>query len=96
MALLLLVMKKVTCLFCSKVNRDACVRAHNAKRALHWDTSPLVWDAKLTEEAQVWADKLVMLGYMEHSSVDDQGENLYMSWSTAPIAATCSQAVEAW
>ena len=96
MALLLLIIKKVTFLFCSKVNQDACVRAHNAKRALHKDTSPLVWDAKLAEDAQAWADYLVTLGHMVHASVADQGENLYMSSSTAPIVATCSQAVEAW
>ena len=96
MVLPLLIIMKVTILFCSKVNQDACVRAHNAKRALHKDTAPLVWDAKLAEDARDWADHLVTLGHMVHDSVVDQGENLYMSWSTAPIAATCSQAVEAW
>ena len=89
-------MKKVTFLFCSKVNQDACLQAHNAKRALHEDTSPLIWDAELAEDAQAWADHLVTLGKMVHSSVVDQGENLYVAWSTVPIAATCSQAVEAW
>jgi len=78
------------------VNQYACVRAHNAKRALHEDTSELVWDAKLAEDAQAWADHLVRLGHMVHSSVPDQGENLYMSWSKASTAATCSQAVQAW
>lgn len=74
----------------------ACLRAHNAKRALHADTSPLVWDAKLAQDARAWADHLVRLGKLEHSSVAGQGENLYASWSTAPTAATCKQAVEAW
>ena len=76
------------------MNQYACLEAHNAKRALHEDTSPLVWDAKLAEDAQAWADHLLWLGRMEHSSVTDQGENLY--WSTAPTAATCSEAVQAW
>ena len=83
-------------LFCSKVDQHACLQAHNAKRRLHDDTPQLVWDAMLAEDAQAWANHLVRLGHMEHSSVADQGENLYESWSTAPTAATCSQAVQAW
>lgn len=91
-----LIIKKVKFYFCSKVDEYACLRAHNAKRALHADTSPLVWDAKLAQDARAWADHLVRLGKLEHSSVAGQGENLYASWSTAPTAATCKQAVEAW
>jgi len=78
------------------VNQYACIGAHNAKRALHEHTPELVWDAKLAEDAQAWANHLVRLGSMVHAPFVDQGENLYKSWSTAPTAATCSQAVESW
>lgn len=78
------------------MDQDACLKAHNDKRKLH-DTSPLVWDAELAKDAQAWANHLLGLGYLTHAPVsDDQGENLYMSISTVPTDATCSQAVEAW
>ncbi|KAL9981257.1 hypothetical protein ACROYT_G009934 [Oculina patagonica] len=40
---------------------NACLRAHNERRALH-GASPLVWDDALVQSAQVWADHLAATG----------------------------------
>ncbi|KAL9981253.1 hypothetical protein ACROYT_G009930 [Oculina patagonica] len=40
------------------VDEDACLQAHNSKRALHQNTPALVWDATLAQDAKDWADHL--------------------------------------
>lgn len=77
------------------MDQDACLKAHNTKRALY-DISPLVWDAELAKDTQAWANHLMRLGYLKHAPPGDQGENLYITISTVPKEATCSQAVEVW
>lgn len=83
-------------MFNAEVNQNDCLQAHNAKRALHAGTSPLVWDATLAQHAQAWANHLVDLGFMQHSEGTGEGENLYEIWSTSRTDATCAGAVQAW
>ncbi|XP_078362793.1 Golgi-associated plant pathogenesis-related protein 1-like isoform X2 [Oculina patagonica] len=77
------------------VDQNACLRAHNAKRAQH-GASPLVWDAGLAKEAQDWADHLADIERMEHAQGTGEGENLYEIWITNKQDATCPDAVQAW
>ena len=79
------------------VDPEACLKAHNEKRALHKDTQPLEWDDGLAGMAKVWADHMMKIGEMKHSTNQqrpDQGENLY--WSSRGTASTCTEAVKAW
>lgn len=45
-------------LFAHVVDPDACLKAHNEKRALHPGTPMLVWDDTLAQHAKTWADHL--------------------------------------
>lgn len=78
-----------------KVNIHECLKAHNSKRALH-GARPLTWDSSLAREAQVWALDLATRNIMEHAQSNDDGENLYQSFTTSSKPATCKEAVEAW
>lgn len=56
---------------------EDCLRAHNAKRALHQDTPALVWDAKLARRAKKWAKRLAKTGTLQHDpNLRSEGENL--------------------
>lgn len=92
-----LITKKLKFIFCFPVNPNTCLQAHNAKRKLHVETSPLVWDATLAQHAQSWANRLASEGKMYHSSAKKgEGENLYTRWSTDSADATCKEAVDEW
>ncbi|XP_078362813.1 ectin-like isoform X2 [Oculina patagonica] len=75
------------------LDEDACLQAHNYHRALHQNTSYLIWDATLAQDAQDWADRLAQRG-LELAEGTGQGENLHWSWSTS--AASCDLAVQSW
>ncbi|XP_078362816.1 ectin-like [Oculina patagonica] len=77
-----------------KVDEDACLQAHNAKRALHQNTPALVWDATLAQHAKDWADHLAEIGSLQHAQVTGQGENLY--WAGGSSVASCADAVQSW
>ena len=77
-----------------EVDEDACLQAHNAKRALHQDTPALVWDATLAEHAKAWADHLAATGKFDHDMNTAEGENLFKS--TGSKVSTCADAVESW
>lgn len=79
----------------SSVEASACLEAHNAKRALH-SASPLTWDDDLASKAQAWADHLASSGSMQHDPNADEGENLFVSYSSEPHWSSCQDAVEAW
>ncbi|KAH6897396.1 SCP-like extracellular protein [Thelonectria olida] len=55
--------------------------AHNAARA-EVGTADLTWDDSLASDAQEWATHLASLGSLTHSTVEGQGENLYMQSGT--------------
>ena len=74
---------------------NACLQAHNAKCRCH-GAAPLVWDAKLAQNAQNWANHLLKLGNMVHATGTDEGENLYTSWSSGGRNSTCIDAMKAW
>ena len=79
------------------MDASACLKAHNDKRALHQDTLALVWDDTLAKGAKEWADHLMDIMKMEHSTSGERngaGENLFMS--SGNVARTCSDAVGAW
>jgi uncharacterized protein YkwD len=84
----------------STQNAAACVKAHNHFRRLHVGTPDVEWDTGMAAEAQVWADKLAGLGYMEHSRPNppgSYGENLFFAANTAPnFNPSCYDAVKAW
>lgn len=73
---------------------DACLKAHNAKRALHKDTPALKWNSKLARHAKKWAKHLAATGNIEHEDNTGEGENIY--WASGSTARTCADAVEAW
>ena len=73
--------------------QDACLKAHNDKRALH-ASPPMVWNDTLAQEAQVWADHLAATETFQHDPNNDDGENLYLA--QASTASNCLAAVEAW
>lgn len=73
--------------------KDACLKAHNEKRALH-GSSPLVWDPTLAQHAQDWANHLASIEDLQHAQNTGEGENLYGSVGPAPT--TCVSAVESW
>jgi uncharacterized protein YkwD len=55
-----------------QVSTDRLIEMHNEARAgSWWNLKPLTKDAKLTEYAQRWAEKMASSGRMRHSSVRD-------------------------
>ena len=75
------------------MDHDACLQAHNAKRALH-GASPLVWNDTLTQHAQTWADHLLSLDSMVHATGTGEGENL--ASGRGPTFLTCVDAMNGW
>ncbi|CAL8250276.1 unnamed protein product [Boreogadus saida] len=70
--------------------------AHNTYRQMH-QSPPLTQSKDLNESAQSWADHLLDIGKMGHSSRPDGiGENIYSMSSSAPINLTGKEAVEEW
>ena len=73
---------------------NACLKAHNDRRALHGVTS-LIWDDSLAQHAQVWADHLAATGKIRHDpDLDEEGENL--AWFQGHLTADCTDALENW
>jgi hypothetical protein len=56
--------------------------AHNSERS-RFGSPLLVWDRKLTNDAEKWAQHLAQSDSFEHASGHDQGENLWMGDSGA-------------
>jgi uncharacterized protein YkwD len=56
---------------------SAVVNSHNAARH-EVGAPPLVWNDKLAADAAVWAAHMARTADFEHSTVADQGENLWM------------------
>ena len=59
---------------------------HNAYRQKH-NTASLTLSSALSASAQKWADHLVSIKTLEHSTTD-KGENLYFAWSSSPKTLT--------
>ena len=59
-------------------------QAHNQYRARHCAPS-MTLDDELNQSAQAYAEKLVQLGQLIHSGRNGVGENLYATWSSAPL-----------
>ena len=77
------------------MDEDACLAAHNAKRALHQDTNPLTWSDTLAQHAKAWADYLAENDEFHHDpNLNGEGENLYWFWSSN--VKSCADAVESW
>ncbi|XP_078363438.1 Golgi-associated plant pathogenesis-related protein 1-like [Oculina patagonica] len=73
---------------------NACLRAHNERRALH-GASPLVWDDALVQSAQVWADHLAATGKIRHDpNLNKEGENI--AWFRGHHTADCTDALRGW
>ena len=72
---------------------EDCKASHNKYRDLHKDTSNIEWNATLATECQEWANHLVGIDKMEHSSAEWFGENLY--WRSGGDVS-CDMAVKAW
>ncbi len=74
---------------------DEMVAAHNKWRA-EVGVPPVTWDAELARHAQEWANNLLELDVLQHSTHsqrDYAGENLF--WSSDPHV-TPTQVVDAW
>lgn len=72
---------------------DACLQAHNEKRALH-GAPALVWDNKLAQDAKNWEDHLASTGRLVHAKNIAEGENLYSG--SSGFVTSCSDAVKSW
>ena len=73
---------------------NACLKAHNDRRALH-GAGPLIWDDTLVKHAQVWADHLAATGKIRHDPDRDvEGENL--AWFQGHLSADCTNALKGW
>jgi hypothetical protein len=57
--------------------RDLLLAMHNQVR-LRFAAPPLQWDANLADGAARWAARIGDSGVLEHSGVEDMGENLWM------------------
>ena len=79
-----------------EVDEYACLKAHNDKRALHQNTEPLTWSDTLAQNAKVWADRLATGSSGHDPDRDDEGENIYTSWSSSPTVSSCADAVDSW
>ena len=78
------------------MDEDACLAAHNAKRALHQNTNPLTWSDALAQHAKAWADTLAANDMFKHDpNRGNEGENLYWFYSSADVGS-CAKAVESW
>ena len=71
--------------------REGCMKAHNRKR-VEKGNSELVWDEELAGKAQAYAEELSAKDTLQHSGMEGQGENLFMSSGDA----TYQDAVNAW
>ncbi|XP_062310495.1 Golgi-associated plant pathogenesis-related protein 1-like isoform X1 [Osmerus eperlanus] len=67
---------------------------HNAYRQKH-NTASLTLSSELSASAQKWADHLVSIKTLQHSTTD-KGENLYFAWSSEPKTLTGKEAVDSW
>lgn len=67
------------------------LKVHNDARALK-GLSPLQWDPTLARHARNYASVLASKKAMQHSNIEDEGENLFMSDGDAIMP----DAVRAW
>jgi len=76
-------------------NQDATDR-HNKYRLAH-GAKPLILDAKLSQHAQNYAEKLANSCTFQHSGDPNYGENLYWAWSSDPsFSLKGCEAVDSW
>ncbi|XP_073232447.1 uncharacterized protein [Porites lutea] len=89
--------------------QKACLEAHNDFRFFH-GVPLLKWSAKLTSDAQAWADHLAASGKFQHDPTargKDQGENLYYvtfqplpkrlcAYGEQGDCLSCEEIVQAW
>ncbi|XP_066935539.1 uncharacterized protein [Clytia hemisphaerica] len=80
--------------------KATCLAAHNAKRALHRDTSSMTYDMDLAKRAQTYAEYLLEFKQWKHDDFRTYngyetgvGENLY--WSSSASGAS-TNAVTSW
>jgi hypothetical protein len=81
--------------------REKALVKHNQLRALHHDIPSMVLSDDLNDQAQAWANHLVKIGSMNHSTSSqrpNQGENL--SWKMdsrgVSLEAAAIGACESW
>ncbi|XP_060768197.1 GLI pathogenesis-related 2 [Neoarius graeffei] len=70
------------------------LQAHNEYRLKH-QALPLTLDSNLNSSAQVWANHLLSVRTLKHSSTN-LGENLYYKYSSPPKKVTGRIAVDSW
>lgn len=68
------------------------LQVHNLARASKM-APKLDWDERLAHDAETYAKTLASTGRLEHSGVEAQGENLYM---TTKPDAKFDEAVQSW
>ncbi|XP_066569301.1 GLI pathogenesis-related 2 isoform X2 [Amia ocellicauda] len=77
----------------SDFQREA-LEAHNARRRLH-GAPPLNLNPDLCRESQEWADHLLSLRALQHSTTS-LGENIWYKWSSNKTDVSGEEAVESW
>ncbi|XP_028313707.1 Golgi-associated plant pathogenesis-related protein 1-like isoform X2 [Gouania willdenowi] len=68
--------------------------SHNAYRAMH-KAPPMALSEELMASAQKWANHLLALGKLEHSSTGN-GENVFFMSSSSGLKLTGKEAVNSW
>ena len=79
------------------MDKEACLAAHNAKRALHQNTNPLTWSDTLAQHAKAWADRMAETKKFEHDPDNKgvEGENIFYYRAPTDVGS-CAEAVEVW
>ncbi|XP_068615793.1 Golgi-associated plant pathogenesis-related protein 1-like, partial [Brachionichthys hirsutus] len=74
--------------------RREFLEAHNAHRAKH-NSQMMTLSSELSASAQTWADYLLTIKTMKHSTTGN-GENIFYQWSSGPVKLTGREAVDNW
>lgn len=76
----------------SHMDADPPLQVHNLARAMK-NVKKLDWDTRLAHDAEVYAKSLASSGIVEHSGVEAQGENIFV---TELDNGTFEYAVQKW
>ena len=72
---------------------NGILAVHNQERAAV-GVPPLTWSDTLAASAQTWAEHLIAIGKIEHSTGQSYGENL--AWAGPPSANTQPGLAQSW
>eukprot|EP00971_Amphidinium_carterae_P124568 2467724-Amphidinium_carterae.1 len=79
------------------VDQEAAVEAHNRKRAMH-SAPDLVWSDACAQHALLAAQQCASQNCLSHNNHSEynEGQNLYMAWSSGDDTYGAKDAVQSW